>query len=77
MCDVRHLQVAERSRSDGILIPNFVVFFLLFGLICLTCVITGCGAALQSGAGTSGAVAPTGFSLSPGTATVASTKHLQ
>ena len=77
MCDVRHLQVAERSRSDGILIPNFVVFFLLFGLICLTCVITGCGAALQSGAGTSGAVAPTGFSLSPGTATVASMKHLQ
>ena len=77
MCDVRHLQVAERNRSDESLIPNFIVFFLLFCLICLTCLITGCGAALQSGAGTSGAVAPTGLSLSPGAATVASMKHLQ
>jgi len=77
MRDVRHLQVAERNRSDGSLIPNFIVFFLLFCLICLTCLITACGAALQSGAGTSGAVAPAGLSLSPGTATVASMKHLQ
>src|ERR1700728_1569465 len=77
MCDVRHVQVAERNRSDGSLIPNFIVSFLLFCLICLTSLITGCGAALQNGAGASAAVAPTGLSLSPGTATVASMKHLQ
>src|ERR1700728_3324474 len=77
MCDVRHVQVAKRNRSDGSLIPNFIVSFLLFCLICLTSLITGCGAALQNGAGASAAVAPTGLSLSPGTATVASMKHLQ
>src|ERR1700728_2014647 len=77
MCDVRHAQLAERNRSDGSLIPNFVVSFLLFCLICLTSLITGCGAALQNGAGASAAVAPTALSLSPGTATVTSMKHLQ
>jgi hypothetical protein len=77
MCDVRHSQLAESNRRDGSLIPNFVVFFLLFCLICLTGLITGCGAALQSGAGTPRAVTPTGLSLSPGTATVTSMKHLQ
>ncbi len=77
MCEVQHLETAERFSRHRNQIPNLIVLSLLLGLACLSAVTTACSAALQGSSANSAAVPTTAMSLSPNTATVASMHQIQ